>query len=138
MRNETLAARGEKIKVRNTGYKKKGELFRHIDSTGTERAILSSVWTHSEHKKPGVKKLVAALNSIKRYAKHSEYPERFVGLSENNIVIIFEGDKIYTFILKENAKKALEYFKNTTNPDEREIIKCENSLFTFLKNMIGL
>jgi len=105
-------------------------LKRHIDSTGTERAILSSVWTHSEHKKPGVKKLVAALNSIKYYAEHAENDKRFIALSDNGIVIIFEYSEkyngVYTFFDFANRKKAEKYFKKYHKQETREVIKRDD------------
>jgi hypothetical protein len=75
--------------------------------------------------------------TIRQYAEHAEYPDRFVALCANNIVIIFEGDRVYTFMAPGSAREALRYFRKTANMDKKEIIKCENSLFTFLKGMIG-
>jgi hypothetical protein len=105
-------------------YAGKTTLFSHVDKTGVERVVTEATYTHpSKSIKPPPKDMIAAMNSIQRISEHAHEPGRFVALTQKNIVLIYEGQEVYTAVQRESAKDALWYYRQSAIESKQEVFK---------------
>ncbi|MSN96774.1 hypothetical protein F1B92_06300 [Campylobacter sp. FMV-PI01] len=118
------------VKMRATKAPKNDEILRHIDKMGVERVVDKYNYIKGKHTTPLYKKakkedIIKALNSINEIAPNKKNKNRLNSFSDNGFFIVFNGDRIVTFIPPKNGnKKAIyNYFKQNSIKDKREVIK---------------
>ncbi len=131
---------GETVRVRNGGQRlKKGEIFRHQDKTGVERVVTQTTFRHSpasDLRVTSLKDTKSALNSINRIAPHKD-GKRTVATSQNDFLLIFEGDRLITLYKPDRPiKKA---FGATIKENTQEVVKwhSENFISGLIKGLTG-